>query len=408
MKSAAPLFILATAGLASALGTLEMELPVSSPRSPLTMATLVLTFPDSLAGTDLRALVLSGDSLRSKSLLPGGKLRPEEREFLSGLRDFLAGRFGLSAETWSGLRKKPLSPILKSCLNVNAGLFAVMRGDIPAAESLWIEERQTHSFASEGAWRNRLGLLMSRNSYKTAYQLLDEVLAANPRNRHAVLGMAALLKSTRSDSEWEAFLLKKSSSEDSLPELQLVYGEFLVHRGRFAEGVRILDRGLAALPRNGRSWKILAEAQYKLGYHYFALDCLNNAAKTGYREADMYELFAKVLITCCMGAEDPRAASARQTAEKLLEEGLPHDLHRRSMAQILYLVYCQNFRPEAAKNLENSLWFHFQGPSQRIPPLINALSRDVGLNSQGLSIPIGLYSFTWLSALRNRDFYRAY
>ncbi len=388
---------------AGALGAFEFEAPADD-REDRHPATLVIVFPDSIAGADPRALAFG--AAKSGTLFPGGEPSPAEREFVEGLRAFTAGNTVKADEIWTALRAGRLHPLLRSCANVNAGVLLCLRGESAAAESLWTGEWSRRAPAAEGAWRNLLGVFLAWRRFREAAPLLHAVLREHPRNRVATAAQAALLRQLRPDSEWEEFLRTKSSPEDSLPELQLAYGELLVSRGRWAEAGKVLDLALAALPRQGRGWRLLAEAQFRLGYYVFALKCLENALRSGYRESDLYELYASVLRACCLGGDEEQSDQARRAAESLLEEGLPKDLHRRSMAQLLYHVYCQNGKPEAAWRLQESLWFHFEGPRQTAVPL-GAWGWSAS-PSQGLRIRFGLYSFSWVTALRDGDFYRAF
>jgi tetratricopeptide (TPR) repeat protein len=392
---------------AAGLGILEMETWVSGSADGRDPAVLALVFPDTLGGTDMRVL-LSPSKAGTTTFLPSGKLTSAEAAFVEGLRAFASGRADQASAAWAGLRHRRLDPLLRSCLNVNAGLVLCLRGEASEAEALWKREWKSRAPAAEGAWRNLLGLYLARRSFGPAQELLDRVLSEDPRSRTAALAKASLLRQTRPDAEVEAFLKEKSAARDSLPELQAAYGEFLAEKERWAEATPVLERALAALPRHGRGWRLLAESQYRRGYYFFALDCLENAFRAGYRESDLYELFARALRACCMAVEDERSVKARRTAERLLEEGLPKDLHRRSMAHLLYHVYCQNRKPEAARRLEQDLWFHFQGPEPSVPSLGFGVWRPEGLESLGLDIRIGLHSLTWMTALRHREFYRAF
>jgi tetratricopeptide (TPR) repeat protein len=389
-------------------GVLELEMPWTSPEGERTTATLALAFPDVLAGADVHALLASSAEAR-EVLLPGGELRPWEADFLEGLRAFArGGPYSKADSAWNRLRERTPDPVLRAYVGVDLGFLLCLRGETASAESLWTGEWRRRGPAWEGAWRNLLGLYSAQHRYAEAERLLDAVLREQPHNRAASLAKAAFLRQHRPDSEWEEFLQSRSSPRDSLPDLQIAYGDLLASHGRDEEAVRFLDLGLARLPGYGRGWWLLAQSQYRLGYHYFALDCLANAGRAGYREADLYELYARVLRACCMGDEDPRAAQAREAARKFLEEGLPKDLHRRSMAQLLYHIYCQSRNPAAAQRLREALWFHFEGPSHAIPALGAGHWIRGGLDSHGLAIRFGLRDLGWVMELRETDFYQAF
>ena len=405
--SAVGTLLLLTCLRVRAIGILELEVPLPDTGTEKVAAALALVFPDSMGSTDTRALLQASSGTQSL-LLPGGRLRPYEADFVEGLRAFTRGEnAGKADSAWARLRTRRLNSTLKSCLNVDMGFLLCLRGETVAAESLWTREWRRRAPAREGAWRNLLGLYLARDRHEAANLLLDEVLREQPHSRVAAMARASLLRHLRPDSEWEAFLRSKSSPSDSLPDLQIAYGELLESRRRHEEAVHFLDLGLAKLSGYGRGWFLLAEAQYHLGYHYFALDCLANAGRAGYHEADLFELYARILRACCMSDADPRAEKALDDAQKFLEEGLPKDLHRRSMAQLLYHIYCQNRNPGAADQLEESLWFHFEGPGQAAPPLGMGAWPRTGLPSQALSIRFGLHDFQWVMALRKSDLYKA-
>ena len=394
--------------LSHALGILELQVPIRDAAGNQVDGSLALAFPDSLSGTDVHAL-LAAQSGTQTVLLPGGRLRPQEADFVDGLRAFSKSGGGEKADSlWARLRRRRLEPVLQSSFNVDLGFLLCLRGETQNAEALWKREWNRSAPAREAAWRNLLGLYLAQRRYETANQVVDIVLSEQPHNRMAALGKASLLKQLRPDAEWERFLILKSSPEDSMPYMQLEYGELLVTQKRYAQAVKILDHGLADLPREGRSWRFLAEAQYHLGYYYFALDCLENAERSGYHEPDLYELYARVLRGCCMSEDDPRAEKSLKAVEHILEEGFPKDFHRRSMAQLLYHIYCQNLKPDAAKQLRGNFWFHFEGPSQNKPVFGYGGWPYGGLESLGLKIPFGLHDFQWVMALRGGDFYQAF
>lgn len=389
------------------MGFLELEVPVTDGNGERVVATLTLAFPDSLAGTDVHAL-LAATSGTETVILPRGRLRPLEADFVEGLRAFAKGtNLGRADSLWSRLRGRKLEPHLQSAFTVNTGFLLCLRGDAHGAESIWMREWRAGVLAEEAAWRNLLGLYLAQRRYAAASRLVDVVLKKQPRNAVAAVAKSSLLRELRPDSEREAFLRSKSSPADSMPYIQLEYGEWLETRGFYQDAVKFLDFGLAVLPGEGRGWRVLAEAQYHLGYYYFALNCLQNAERSGYHRTDLYELYAKVLRGCCMGEADSRAEQSRKAVEHILEEGLPRDFHSRSMAQLLYHIYSQNLKPDAADQLRKTLWFHFEGPPQIAPVLGYDQWTRAGLDAQGLRIRFGFYDFFWVTALRDSDFYQA-
>jgi hypothetical protein len=379
-----------------------------------TPVTWVVGFPDTLAATDTRAILASLAPGKGQPLLPRGALTRAEEIFITGLRAFLDGNAQQAAETWRGLRGQSLPRALAASLRVNFAVLQGLRGDAANAEAAWLREWTSArgkppaaSPAAEGAWRNLITLRMAQGRWGEADAAIDAMLADQPRNRLALIARAGLLWQFRPEGEWVAFLKEHAEEDSAAPDMQIAYGEYLLNHGRAAESVEFFDRGLATRPHAGRGWFLLAEAQFRQGYHYFAIDCLQNAGRAGYQEADFNELYARVLHACCTGDEDPRAVSARAAAQELLEKGLVKDLHRRSMAQLLYTLYAQNLKPDAARELERNLWFHFEGPRRDIPPIGDPGWGHAGLEHRTLRVKPGIYSFTWMLALRESDVYRA-
>jgi tetratricopeptide (TPR) repeat protein len=395
----------ASAGAASAraregaIGTVEIESALPATTSTITLS---VAFPDTLAGSDTRAILEAMTPGKGKPLLPRGKLRGDEQLFLEGVRSLTAGNTLSASETWTKMRG-PLPPALAGSLRVNAGVLYLLRGESARAESLWVTEWRS-GIAADAAWRNLMSLQMALGRYSRANALVDAMLAVNPGHRTALQAKAALLRQFRPESEWEEFVRSRALGS---PDMQLIYGELLLQRERYSEAVKYLDRALAELPESGRGWRLLAEAQFKLGYYYYALDCLQNAGRAGYHPAEFYELYARVLTACCTGDADPRQGQARAAAEDLLEAGLPMELSRRSMAQLLYHMYAQNMKPDAARKLEKDLWFHFEGPDRDLPALGDPNWNNAGMDARELRVKFGLYAFPFVLELQRTDVFRA-
>lgn len=427
-------------GPRAGVGWLEMEafLPVPAAAAGTERAvpvTWVVGYPDTLASTDTRAILASLSPGQGQPLLPRGTLTPHEEAFLAGLRAFLDNDPRTTVAAWQLLRAGPvsanlapgLSPELAASLRVNLAVLQALRGEHAGAERAWLAEwnrrprpgRRDGSPAAEGAWRNLVALYMAQNRWSDASARIAEQLRGAPRHRLALLAEAALLWQTRPEAEWAEHVRSRATEDSASPDMQLLYAEHLLRRGGPSApaadvelAVQFFDRALEKNPGAGRGWFLLAEAQFRLGYYYFALDCLQNAARGGYIGPDFHELYARVLYTCCTGDEDPRATKARAAAQDLLEKGLVKDLHRRSAAQLLRTLYAQNLKPDAAAALEKSMWFHFTGPRQDVPrlgePAWQSLGRP-GLSPGAAMLVVkpGMYGLTWMLALRDRDLYDA-
>jgi hypothetical protein len=369
--------------------------------------TWVAGFPDTLARTDTRAILASIAPGKGQTLLPRGRLTAPEESFVAGLRALMDGSPQRALEAWAALRGARLPPELAGCLRVNVALLRALAGDATGAEALWRQEWKGGGPAAEGAWRNLLALRVAQGRWRAADSAIGARLAERPRDRAALVAKAALLWRFRPEPEWAAFLKARSEEDSAAPEIQLLYAEYLLKKKKLDESVTFFDKALEKKPGAGRGWYLLAEAQYRQGYLYFALDCLQNAGRGGYAEPDFYELYARVLHACCTGDEDPRAVKARAAAQELLEKGLAKDLHRRSAAQLLYTLYAQNSKPEAAQALERNLWFHFDAPARDVPPLGDtSWSSERGFDAVGLRVNPGVYGLTWTLGMRDRDVYR--
>jgi tetratricopeptide (TPR) repeat protein len=364
-------------------------------------------FPDTLARTDTRAILASIAPGKGQTLLPRGRLTAQEEAFVIGLRALMDGSPQRALEAWATLRGQTLPPDLAACLRANVALLRALAGDVPGAEALWLKEWKAGGPVAEGAWRNLLALRMAQGRWRAADSAIASRLAEDPHDRAALVAKAALLWRFRPEPEWAEFLRTRSEMDGAAPEIQLIYGEYLLRKKRLDEAVTTLDKALAKKPGSGRGWYLLAEAQYKQGYLYFALDCLQNAGRGGYAEPDFYELYARVLHACCTGDEDPRAVKARAAAQELLEKGLAKDLHRRSAAQLLYTLYAQNLKSDAAKALEKNLWFHFDASARDVLPLGDtAWASERGFDALGLRVNPGVYGLDWVLGMRGRDVYR--
>jgi tetratricopeptide (TPR) repeat protein len=382
---------------------LDWEIPLPGSARGTTFS-VALAYPDTLAGSDTRAILDAMLAGKGVPALPRGRLDADEKAFLSGFQGLLTGNALLTVQNWSALRARALAPALAASLRVNTGVLSVLAGEPAAAESLWVREWRNDGPAADAAWRNLLSLQIAAGRPRRAEALADAMLAERPGHRAALVAKAALLRQYHGEDAWEEFVRARALAA---PDMQLLYGEILVRRGKYAEAVRYLDQGLSELPNSGRGWRLLAEAQYHRGYYYFAERSLLNSARAGETPPEFYELYARLLRACCTGDSDDRAVSARAAAQELLEKGLPKNLHDRAMAQLLYHMYAQNLKPDAARALKEGLWFHFEGPGHEAPPLGAGRWDNAGLDARELRVKPGVYSLSWVLALRGTDVYRA-
>ncbi|HEX2612865.1 MAG TPA: hypothetical protein VHO02_04665, partial [Fibrobacteria bacterium] len=149
--------------------------------------TWVAGFPDTLARTDTRAILASIAPGKGQTLLPRGRLTPQEESFVAGLRALMDGAPRRALEAWSALRGAALPPALAACLRVDVALLRALGGDAAGAESLWLREWKSGGPASDGAWRNVLALRMAQGRWRAADSGIAARLAERPRDQAALV-----------------------------------------------------------------------------------------------------------------------------------------------------------------------------------------------------------------------------
>jgi tetratricopeptide (TPR) repeat protein len=365
---------------------------------------LYLAYPESLGLVDVKAFLESPDAV-SKTMIQGADwqarpLSPNERRFLSALKDFLDGHVQEAGSEIGTLASK--SPEhLRPFLHIDRGLLLVLEGFPDDAEKEWkrVLRGTDDGACTEGAWRNLYSLYLGRQDFKDAHGLVDEALKASPKNKWANFAKGYLLRMLSPGDDWESFLKEKSSWKDSLFEIQIAYGKFLKDQGQLSEAAKYYSRGLEGAPANGPAWLELAEIYYHLGYLVFAETCLRKSFHYGIADPYIFELYSRVLQD--VSTDAAWSQERWRGAERLLEEGFPHDLQSRSMAQLLYNVYCHNGRVEAAANLRDEFWFHFEGPRRiKHPVLVCVAARP----KAWLRIPLSEVSYPLIRDLEATDF----
>lgn len=441
---------------------LELRLPSPSESGNATPAPFHLVFPDTLGPVAVRAFLESSPD-QAKAMLSGPALhgRPltrGERHFLSGLRAMTDGRPG-DAHGEFAAGAKGLSPRLKDCLRIDAALLLYLSGMPDEAEKEWRRalrtvsmgvkdrgaplagavhtegaapetgaapnERAVHEEGAasqegaapqEGAWRNLYSLYLNRRNFSRAHQLVDEALQSSPGNRWAQMAKGFLLRMLGTPEDWEGYLRNKSSWKDSLHGIQIAYGKFLADQEQWEEAVKYYNRGLEGAPANGPAWLELADAYYRIGYLVFAEQCIQRAFHHGISNPYVYELYANILVEFSSLADTGGVLSglgfrldtswaSRQwlRAERIVEEGFPKALESRSMAQLLYRLYCRNGRVEAANNLRSDFWFHFAGPALPArPPRLGPAPRRV---EPGLRSTLSYVTYPLVRKLQIGDFF---
>lgn len=417
---------------------MELRLPSPPGAGNSAPAPFHLVFPDTLGPIAVRAFLESSRE-QAKAMLSGPALRGRsltryERRFLSGLRDLADGRPG-DAHGELAAGAKGLSPLLKDCLRIDAALLLYLSGMPDEAEKEWRRALRTGSGGTEkgaaslegaapqegavpqeGAWRNLYSLYLNRRNFTRAHQLVDEALQASPGNRWAQMAKGFLLRMLGTQEDWEGYLRDKSSWKDSLHGIQIAYGKFLADQEQWEEAVKYYNRGLEGAPANGPAWLELADAYYRIGYLVFAEQCIQRAFHHGISNPYVYELYANILVEFSTLADTGGVLSglgfrldtswaSRQwiRAERIVEEGFPKALESRSMAQLLYRLYCRNGRVEAANNLRSDFWFHFAGPGLPAKPPRLGPAR-MGLEP-GLRSKLSYVTYPLVRRLQSSDFF---
>ncbi|MDB5050282.1 MAG: Tetratricopeptide repeat [Fibrobacteres bacterium] len=400
---------------------LELHAPGETKAGETREVPLYLAYPDTLGPVAVRPF-LEASSAQAAVMIKTSdwqlhNLTAQERRLLQTLRNLLDGHVQEAGEEIASLSHQA-PPKLRSTLRVDRALLIFLAGFPADAEKEWRGVLKAGSDCEEVAWRNLYALYLGRKDFTKANGLVDEILKGDPKNKWANAAKGYLLRMLMSDEDWEGFLRDKSSWKDSLFEIQIAYGKFLKEQGQWEEARKYYSRGLEGAPRNGQGWLELADIQYHLGYFVFAETCLRNAFDAGVNDPYVFELYGLVLTGLStyaasgwemrelgFGWDAAWAARCWRMAERILEDGFPHDLNSRSMAQLLYHLYCHNGKVEAAENLRSGFWFHFTGP---------ALPKNVRLGDAEpeprlrLSIPVSFVAYPLIAAASATDFFEPF
>jgi tetratricopeptide (TPR) repeat protein len=397
---------------------LELRAPGEARGAEVREVPIYLAYPDTLGTVAVRAYLeapqAKADSMVKQADWQAKILSGAERRMLSALRNLLTGRVREAGEEMAAIASKAPKH-LRSGLRVDRALILFLAGFPADAEREWKAVLKSGTDCEEVAWRNLYSLYLGRKDFDKAHGLVDEVLKDDPKNKWANAAKGYLLRMLMAGEDWESFLREKSSWKDSLFEIQIAYGKFLKDQGQWEEARKYYSRGLEGSPRNGQAWLELADLQYRLGYYVFAETCLRKAFAAGISDPYVFELYGRVLTGLSTYAASGRAmrdlgfgwdaewaAGCWRMAERILEDGFPHDLHSRSMAQLLYHLYCHNGKVEAARNLREGFWFHFIGPAMPKKPRLGA--RPSG-PARGLRIPVGYVSHPLIAQASSTDFF---
>jgi tetratricopeptide (TPR) repeat protein len=403
-----------------------------------------LAIPDSLGPFPVRPFLLSPPD-SAKVLLARAEsgfrtMDKTERRMLRALRMWLDGDArGAGEEIAALLQQGPAS--LRPILKADKALLLYAAGFGPDAEKEWLAQAGPSAPCKDAARKNLFSYYLDRRELDKARAALDRVLGAEPKDKWANDARAYLVRLAASDEEWEAFLKAKSEGRDSLFDIQIAYADLLKSHGRYEEAKRYYNRALEGAPRNGPAWLELAEVYERLEMPLLAWEALDNCFAAGISDPKVFEVLGRVLIRASAYASERRPLREREfgaldmrdlrwtlgpewaercwrLAEANLEVGLPKDFHRRSLAQLLYHVYCHNGKVEAARALRETFWFHFAGPAvvQKMRLLGQARSAEApclapassGCDSGGrtaLDVNLGYVAFPLAKAAAGRDFF---
>jgi tetratricopeptide (TPR) repeat protein len=401
-------------------GFLELR-PAEGKGDSLPSIPLYLAFPDTLGSIPVRAFLEAppkkADALLHRTLLNAKPLSKEDEAFLVGARDIVEGRVGDARNAFAIVAKHPPRRLV-TCLKINTAFMLYLIGLPSDAERGWRESLEGGDAAAEGAWRSLYSLYLGRKDFAKAHGLVEEALQESPKNKWAVAAKGYLMRMLKPEDDLGAFLKEKASWKDSLFGMQIAYGKFLKDREEWEEAAKYYNRGLEGDPKNGQAWLELADIYYHMGYLAFSETCILNAFKYGISDTYVYELYGRVLqdfseyidgrvmIRFDLRIDPQWAERQRLMAEKIIEEGLPHDIHSRSMAQLLYRLYCLNGKVDAAETLREGFWFHFIGPvPPSKPPRLGPKLRKPSLH---LPLQLSYVTYPLVSALQSTDFYEPF
>lgn len=405
----------------SGCGYLELRAPGRTGPDSARETPIYLAYPDTLGPIGVRAFLLAPAD-KAMPLLKSADwsakpLDPSDKRMLLALRDLLEGRVREAGETFAALAPRATAGT-RSSLRVDRAVILFLAGFSKDAEKDWRGVLKEGSECQEVAWRNLYSLYVSGRRFDQANGLVEDILKGDPKNKWANAAKGYLLRMLMPGEDWEAFLKEKSSWKDSLFEIQIAYGKFLKDRGQWEEARKYYSRGLEGSPRNGPAWLELADVQYRLGYLVFAETCLRKAFEAGIADPYVFELYGMVLRDLSRYAASGRAmrelgygwdeawaARCWLIAERILENGFPYDLHSRSMAQLLYHLYCHNGKVEAAANLRSGFWFHFTGPPRPKSPRLGEFHP---VRETRLSVPLGYVAFPLARAAAKTDFFEPF
>lgn len=406
---------------------------------------LYLAIPDTIGELAVRPFLIAPDSQAKAMLASTGwaaagarAVGKTEVRLLKALRDWMDGRMREAGEAIAEMLPKAPAH-LRSILATDKALLFYSAGFFDDAEKMWQAQAGAGAACREPARKNLFSFYLDRRRFQDARSFTGRILAAEPRDKWANQANAYLARMALSDEDFELWLKSKTDSRDSLFELQIAYASLLKSQGRYEEARRYYARGLEGSPRNGPAWLELAEVYRRLDLPLLAQSSLEKCFEAGIRDPRVFEVLGRVLVEISRYAAEGVSARDRyywgrldmrdlnwnlgpgfadrcwRMAEANLERGLPADIMNRSMAHLLYHVYCHNGKVDAAHALRSGFWFHFSGPvwprdPRLVPPESGAAGPWASGHEQGfawLTVSLGYVALPVSVTASHGDFFEA-
>ncbi len=395
---------------------------------------IYLAIPDSINGIYVKQRILEPMDSAYTVRSDGSTHNTLINQFIEAHSHLIAGRMFKAVQSFSQLNPPRYDPAGRLCIENNKAVLNYMFGFKKEAESRWQGIIKKDTFIIEAAWRNLFSHYIVSNNITQANKLVDNALKQKPNFQWANAAKAQLLSIFGTQFELEDFLRKKSSSQDSLYGLQIIYGVFLKDKGKVDDAVKYLNSGLKGDSLNSWGWIHLAEAYFLKGYTIFADNCLANAYRAGVTVASqeyfivMSKLLGKKLFELLEKSMSLKESSVvsevidgkllwyrpdtdlmqrdikrdLEVIRKRLENILVYMNQTRRVTQLLYYTYGALGLAVEAANLQEQLWFHFTAPFPYYVPLANPASEPL---HQRLKVSFSEYTFPLYIKIKAQGFY---
>jgi tetratricopeptide (TPR) repeat protein len=349
---------------------LEIPWATVSKDSSSVLFTAYLTLPDSLGGRPIYQWLDTTQTPSATGLVwRKSKLRGDQATFLKATQALLkmdwleAGqghRLGLTQNS-----RSPLYP----CFLANSALLLLAVGEKAEGEARLKNAAQKKGLAGDPARRTLVNLWLVLGEWSQADSVLDGMLLTDPEHPFAARAKSFLLRQNGKDSLYESFLKRQAIGRNAPPGLRKAYGALLLEKGRYHEAAQIFQRALDNDPKDGDAWVALGRAFMEQEFWIFAEEAFRHGLGVGTRDRAVFDLYAQVLLRCCIDGDRPNRDEVLAQAQGLLERGLALQLNNRNNARMLFDLYGLAGKFSAAEALRRNLWFHFEGPDTFVPSL---------------------------------------